>query len=109
MGVTALFGLLLMSLHILLALHTRSIATAAAWDAGRAVALDGGVDQAEAEARVDQLLGKLHPGVSWAGTDADTVVVTVSVSSPGLLPGVTSLDRLRRVSRTVRVRREALR
>ena len=109
MGVTALFGFLLLSLHILLALHTRSLATAAAWDAGRAVAVDDGVGAAEAEGRVRQLLAKLDPSVVWTGTDQDTVVVTVSVSSPGLLPGVTSLDSLRRVTRTVRVRREKLR
>ena len=104
-----LLGLLMLSLHVLLALHTRSVATAVAWDAARSVAADGGPGQGEAQRRAADMLSALRPTFSWEGTDDETVVLTIAVSSPGLVPGVTSLDPMRRILRTVRVRREAWR
>ena len=80
MGIAMLLGLLMFSLHVLLALHTRSVATAVAWDAARSVARDGGPDTGEAQARAVQLLSGLRPRLSW--------------------------DSLRQIRRTVRVRRE---
>ena len=108
-GIAMLLGLLMFSLHVLLALHTRSVVTAVAWDAARSVARDGGPDTGEAQTRAVQLLSGLRPHLSWDDSTPDTVVLTVSVTSPGLVPGITSLDSLRQIQRTVRVRREGWR
>lgn len=107
LGVVMLMLLLLFSLHVLLALHTRTVVGAAAWDVAQAAASpDGG--KVDAQERVDNLIGGLNPTVK-VSTGGDVIVVTVSAKSPGLLPGVTSLNSLRKVTRTVRVRREVFR
>ncbi len=107
LGVVMLMMLLLFSLHVLLALHTRTVVGAAAWDVAQATAAQGR-GKVDAQERVDNLIGGLDPKVT-VSAGADVVVVTVSATSPGLLPGVTSLDSLRKVSRTVRIRREVFR
>jgi Flp pilus assembly protein TadG len=106
LGTLVLMSLLLFSLHVLLALQTRSLVGAAAWDAARSVSLKNGKSQAQATDQVNQLIGRLHPKVSFDGTNGDEVVVTVSATSPGFLPGITSADKLRKVTRTVHLRRE---
>jgi hypothetical protein len=94
------------ALHVLLALHTRTLVGAAAWDAARARAGKQPATEAEARQRVNNMIGGLDPTMSFDGSTAEEVVVTVTARSPGFLPGVTSLDGLRYVKRTVHVRRE---
>jgi Flp pilus assembly protein TadG len=108
-GTLMLMLLLGSALHVLLALHTRTLVGAAAWDAARARAGKHGATDAEVQAQVDAMIGGLHPTTSFEGSNDDEVVVTVTATSPGFLPGVTSLDDLRSVKRTVHLRREKFR
>jgi hypothetical protein len=107
LGLVMLFGLLLLCLHTMLALQTRTLVNTAAWDAARAVAKPGAAQNyaAVANERVNNLVGKLEPQVQ-VSFGAETVTVQVSATSPGLLPGVTSLDSLRQVERSATVRLE---
>ncbi len=104
-GALMLLGLLLLALHTMLALQTRSLVSSAAWDAARRVAVQDGDGSAEAIERVEAMIPGLEPSVEVVSTD-DTVTVTVTARSPGFFPGVTSFDRVRNVTRTARVRRE---
>ncbi len=108
-GTLMLMLLLGSALHVLLALHTRTLVGAAAWDAARARAGKHPATKSEARARVNAMLGGLHPTTEFDDTNADEIVVTVTAKSPGMLPGVTSLDGLRLVKRTVHIRREKFR
>lgn len=105
-GLLMLMGLLLFSLHVLLALHTRTLVGAAAWDVARAIAVENAESTSTAQQRANTLIGKLNPKVDVSGSDSNTIVVSVSATSPGFLPGVTSLDGLRKITRTVRIQRE---
>lgn len=108
-GTLMLMLLLGSALHVLLALHTRTLVGAAAWDAARARAGKHPATEAEARDRVNSMIGGLHPTTEFDETTADEIVVTVTAESPGILPGVTSLDGLRSVKRTVHIRRERFR
>jgi Flp pilus assembly protein TadG len=105
-----LFGLLLGAVHTMLALQTRTLVNAAAWDAARAVASDPTAADASgiATRRVNAVIPRLSPATSARVTN-DAVTVTVTATSPGLFPGVTSLDDFRKVTRRVTIRRELLR
>jgi Flp pilus assembly protein TadG len=108
LGLVMLFGLLLIALHTMLALQTRTLVNAAAWDAARELAKPGvELDQTLAESRVNNVVAKLNPKVS-VRTDGEYITVTVSATSPGLLPGVTEGNDLRRVRRSATVRKERL-
>ena len=102
-------SLLLFSLHVLLALHTRTVVGAAAWDAARAMSVKNGQTSGQAEERVRSLIGGLSPRIGFSGTTDEVVVVTVTAKSPGFMPGVTKLTGIRTVTRTARVRREGFR
>jgi hypothetical protein len=112
LGAVMLLGLLLVALHALLALQTRTLVSAAAWDAARAVAVartDGGSNAPEqAQQRVVAMIPGLSPETRVVVAD-DSVSVTVIARSPGFFPGVTSFDSVRTVTRTAVMRREALR
>jgi Flp pilus assembly protein TadG len=105
LGALMMMGLLLMAIHTMLALQTRSLVSAAAWDAARALSVDDTLGHAEAQSRVKATIGKLTPTVVVRRTD-DSVSVTVSAQSPGIFPGVTTLDDVRQVRRTAIVRVE---
>ncbi len=107
-GAFMLLELLLIALHTMLALQTRSLVSAAAWDAARSLAVHEGATNAEATARVETMISGLNPSVR-INTNDETVSVTVSAESPGFFPGVTSFDNVRSVSRTATMRRERVR
>jgi Flp pilus assembly protein TadG len=109
MGVLMLFGLLFIALHAMLALQTRSLVNAAAWDAARSLSVaDSTTSPAEAKRRVNALIPGLHPVVSIS-SPGDTVSVTIDAVSPGFFPGVTSFDSVRKVHRTATIRKERVR
>jgi len=119
-GLLAFLALLLFAVQTLVALHTRSVVTDAAYEGARAVA-GARVDhtdpvavaaaQADASATVRRLLGRFGETVEldWSGTTPDAVSLTVRARPPGFLwaalrgPGAALVDR------TVRVRVEELR
>jgi hypothetical protein len=112
LGVLMLMGLLLVALHAMLALQTRSLVSAAAWDAARAMSMENGghsLSQSQAQTRVKTMIPGLHPIVSFDGTTSNSVSVTIDATSPGFFPGVTSFDGVRKVHRTVTIRRERAR
>lgn len=119
-GLLVFLALLLLAVQTLVALHTRSAVTDAAYEGARAVA-GARVDhtdpaavaaaQADAEVKVRSLLGRFGERVQldWSGTTADQVALTVRARPPGFLwsalrgPGAAVVDR------TVHVRVEELR
>ncbi|MGI9120640.1 MAG: hypothetical protein ACR2G7_11070 [Acidimicrobiales bacterium] len=119
-GVTIFLVLLLFAVHLVLNLYGSSVVTAAAFDAARLRAGDGGttVTEAEAEAQALQLLagyrrgGRLQMTWSYPDTDgdaeADVVALRVVADHPtNLVAGVRV--PFQRVDRTVTVRIERLR
>jgi hypothetical protein len=105
LGAVMMMGLLLIAIHTMLALQSRSIVSASAWDAAKALSVDSSLGTNDASSRVNATIGKLKPVVGVRRT-ADTVSVTVSATSPGFFPGITSLDDVRQVTRTATVRIE---
>ena len=119
-GLLAFLALLLFAVQTLVALHTRSVVTDAAYEGARAVA-GARVDhtdpvavaeaQADASEKVRRLLGRFGEKVEldWSGTTDETVSLTVRARPPGFLwaalrgPGAALVDR------TVHVRVEELR
>jgi len=119
-GLLAFLALLLFAVQTLVALHTRSVVTDAAYEGARAVA-GARVDhtdptavamaEADASARVRSLLGRFGDKVQfdWSASTADTVSLTVRARPPGFLwaalrgPGAAIVDR------TVHVRVEEMR
>lgn len=118
-GLLVFLALMLFAVQTLVALHTRSAVTDAAYEGARAVA-GARVDhedpvavaaaQGDAERRVRVLLGRFGESVQldWSGTTADTVSLRVQARPPTFLwtalRGPTAP-----VDRTVRVRVEELR
>jgi hypothetical protein len=119
-GLLAFLALLLFAVQTLVALHTRSVVTDAAYEGARAVAgarvdhtdaLAVSEAQADASATVRRLLGRFGEKVEldWSGTTDQTVSLTVRARPPGFLwaalrgPGAALIDR------TVHVRVEELR
>lgn len=91
--------------HVVLALHTRSIVRAAAWDAARAVARDRDHDSGIGTERLDALLGRMQPVHRWGTGPDGSVRLTVVVKRPSPAPfGV--LDSLTVSSTTVVAREE---
>jgi len=109
-GVTAFLTLLLFAVQLVLNLYATSVVTAAAFDGARIVAgSDGGpAVEADAEARVRELIGARDDlSLTWSYS-ADVVALTVETSHPtALLPGMPL--PFQQISRTVEVRRESLR
>jgi Flp pilus assembly protein TadG len=118
-GLLVFLALLLFATQTLIALHTRSVVTEAAYEGARAVA-GARVDhddpaavaaaQAVAEAHVRDLLGRLgaRADIDWSGTTSETVEVTVSVTPPTFLWSALRAPARALVDRTVTVRVEDL-
>lgn len=116
-GFLAFLVFLLFATQLLLGLFARSTASAVAFDGARVVAEQGALHdgplvlaEAEAEGRMRQLLGRAgtEAAFDWTGTDADWVVVRVTMPAPRIgWPGFTSAPAV--IDRTARVRVEALR
>lgn len=99
---------LLMGVHVVLALHVRTIVRAAAWDAARAVARDPAHDRAAGEDRITTLIGGLEPQLHWSDGQGGSLQLEVTVRRPGLVPfGV--LSDLATTRAVVEVRREGWR
>ena len=102
LGVLLFLLMLFTAAQLLFALHLSSVADAAAYDAARIVARSGAADDAAARSRAAAhargLLGDAREvEVSFAGTTADAVVVTVSARPPTLVGtsfGIPLLDRV---------------
>lgn len=120
-GFVVFLSFCLFAVHLLVRLHAATVVTSAALDGARTVAA-ADVDRhdpaalaaarTDAEAEVRSLLGGIgdEAHLDWAGSDADTVALTVTVPAPDVLPG--GLDAslpFDTVARTVRVRAEQLR
>src|SRR5690606_27962705 len=113
-GLLVFLALMLLAVQTLVALHTRSVVTDAAYEGARAVA-GARVDhsdpaavagaQADAETKVRSLLGRFGERVEldWSGTTHDQVALTVRARPPGFLwaalrgPGSAIVDRTVRV------------
>ena len=118
-GLLVFLAFLLFAVQTLVALHTRSVVTDAAYEGARAVA-GARVDhtdpasvaaaQADATELVRRLLGRFGDRVEidWSGTTADSISLTVRARPPGFLwaalrgPGAALIDR------TVHVRVEEM-
>lgn len=119
-GLLVFLALLLLAVQTLVALHTRSAVTDAAYEGARAVA-GARVDhadpaavaaaQADAEVKVRSLLGRFGDRVAldWSGTTADSVALTVRARPPGFLWTALRGAGTAIVERTVHVRVEELR
>lgn len=119
-GVTVFLTLLLFAVHLVLNLYGSSIVTAAAFDAARLRAGDGGraVSEAEAERHALQLLGGYerdgHLQLSWTYPDtdgdgeADVVALRVVAEHPTNFAPRARFP-FQRVDRTVTVRLERVR
>jgi hypothetical protein len=113
-GFIVFLALLLFAVQVLFNLYATSVVNSVAYDAARKVAGarggPGSVVVAEAEAR--RALGRYGDRVSfsWAGTDADVVVLRVRATSPTvLLPALAGPVAFGNIDRTVRVRMERVR
>ena len=109
-GVTAFLALLLFAVQLVLNLYATSVVTAAAFDGARIVAgSDGGpTAEADAEAHVRDLIGAREElDLTWSYGE-DVVALTVETAHPTTLLGSMPVP-FQRVSRTVEVRREAMR
>ena len=118
-GLLVFLAFLLFAVQTLVALHTRSVVTDAAFEGARSVA-GARVDhsdpasvtaaQADATGLVRRLLGRFGDRVEidWSGTTAESISLTVRARPPGFLwtalrgPGAALIDR------TVHVRVEEM-
>jgi hypothetical protein len=109
-GLLVFLALMLFATQTLVALHTRTVVTDAAYEGARSVA-GARVDhddpaavaaaQATAEARVRELLGRLgdRAELDWSGTTSEVVQLHVSATPPSFLwealrgPGAALVDR----------------
>jgi hypothetical protein len=118
-GLLVFLALMLFATQTLIALHTRTVVTDAAYEGARAVAgarVDHGdpaavaAAQAAADGRVRELLGRLgdRAEVDWTGTTADTVQLRVSATPPTFLWDSLRGPAAAIVDRTVTVRVEDL-
>ena len=109
-GVTVFLALLTVAVQLLFNLYAVPVVTAAAYDAARQAATDGG-DRDAAEARARSLLGRVGDSAAfeWIDTDPDVVQLHVVARAPRfLLPVVDTALGLDVVDRTVTVRVEEL-
>ena len=112
-GVAAFLLLLAFAVQLLFNLYATSSVTAAAYDAARMVAADGGdpatVPDAEAHAR--EVLGRYAERVrfDWERSDDTTVRLHVAADNHNPLFSGLGLTALQRVDRTVEVRVECFR
>ena len=106
--------LLLFAVQVLVGLYTRSVVTAATFDAAKAVAGADGGDGArhDAERNAQAQLGAYGRDVTfdWTASTPDVVVLTARGPRPSFLPeALTGPVGLGPVERTVTVRREVVR
>jgi len=107
--------LMFFGVQMLLGLYATTVVSSAAFDAARIVASPGGStspavrQRAENEARHD--LGHSGDGAEfvWDLTRDDAVVLKLTAARPNLLPTQLTHITDRTITRTVRVRREAVR
>jgi Flp pilus assembly protein TadG len=105
-GFLVVMTFLLIGIHVLLVMHTRTMVRAAAFDAARVVARSESASTGPGEQRIASLIGKLKPRSSWNTSANGFVTVTINAKSPGVAPfGL--LQDMKNVSITARVRREA--
>jgi Flp pilus assembly protein TadG len=103
-GFLVVMSFLLIGVHVLLVLHTRTMVRAAAFDAARVVARSNSANESFGDARITAMIGELNPQKSWSNANG-FVSVTIEVKSPGMAPfGL--MENLKKVSVTARVRRE---
>ena len=115
-GVTAFLALLMFAVQLALNLYATSTLTAAAFDAARIVAgADGGVTaEADAETRLQSLLGGQTVAMDWEYRDtdaepgADVVALRVEVENPTRMLRAMPIP-FQHVVRTVTVRMETFR
>jgi len=119
-GLLVFLALMLLAVQTLVALHTRSAVTDAAYEGARAVA-GARVDhtdpsaiataEADASARVRSLLGRFGDTVEldWSRSTSDTVALTVRARPPGFLWAALRGPASGLIDRTVHVRVEELR
>ena len=110
-GVLMFLVMLFTAAQTLFALHVVSVADAAAYDAARIVARSGsssdGAARSEARARVGSILGETALlGVSFDGSSATQVIVTVRADPPTLVGTSFGIPLLDEVERTAVVRVE---
>lgn len=86
LGFVVAMTFLMMSVHVVLALHTRSIVRAAAWDAARAVARHPTHDRAAGRTRLAATIGGLRPVQRWSQEPGGSIRLEVVVRRPGLAP-----------------------
>ncbi len=105
LGVVMAMTFLLVGVHVVLALHTRTVVRAAAWEAARTVARDPAQATDLGDARLSALIGGLQPERRWSTGAGGWVRLAVRVRRPSLAPfGV--LDGLTTTSIVVQVREE---
>lgn len=105
LGFVMAMTFLLFGVHVVLALHVRTIVRAAAWDAARAVAHDPAHDRAAGAERITTLIGGLDPQLRWSDGPEGSLRLEVTVTRPGLVPfGV--LGDLATTNAVVEVRQE---
>ena len=116
LGAGVFLLLMLFAVQVLVGLYTRSVVTAATYDAAKAVAgADAGSSAAarlDAERNAQAQLGAYGREVvfDWAASTDDVVVLTARGPRPSFLPAaLTGPVGLGDVVRTVTVRKEALR
>jgi hypothetical protein len=107
LGIVIALVMLAMSLHVALALMTRSLVTTAAHDAAQLAATGRLRSASEVRAHLADLVGGVlvgQPEVSGLGPDDPTVIVRVHAKAPGFV-GL-GLNSVSEFDRTVIVRRE---
>ncbi len=114
-GVFVFLLLVLSAVNVIAALYTRSMATNAAHDAARRVAVHqtaAGRDGARTRegARFRAQVGVQDAELVWQGDDPDVVAVRVVAASPSLLPaGLRDIFGIGDTDREIRVRVERTR
>lgn len=116
LGTGVFLALMLFGVQVLLGLYYRSVVTAVAYDAAKAVAgadaTGGAAAEADAERNARDTLGDYGRGVEfdWRRSTPDLVVLEATAPRPNLLPEpLAGPAGLGDFVRTVEVRREKLR
>lgn len=110
-GVAIFLVFLLFAAQVLIHLYATSVVSAAAFDAARLVAAQGGIDRAVGERHARQLLGRYgrrgDVRLDWSASTPDEVVLRITGPTPArLVDAVASLAGLDRIDRVTRVRVE---
>lgn len=114
-SISAVFGLMMflamltLAVNVVLSLYTRSLVSAAAYDAARRVAEEGRLTPEAADRHVRSLLGRMPARVTIRSQDPDTVTVEVRVSAPLVLWRRIGPVNLGDITKVATVRREEAR